>query len=59
MVFFVTVPHVKIEPSTFLDVGLVGPIDEKLTNGYYDDEWIVNGLGKCLFCLYSVIFNKL
>ena len=46
MVFFVTVPHVKIEPSTFLDVGLVGPIDEKLTNGYYDDEWIVNGSGK-------------
>ena len=35
-----TVPQIKIEPSSFLDVDL-GPIEEKLKNGYYDDEWIV------------------
>ena len=35
-----TVPQIKIEPSSYLDVDL-GPIEEKLTNGYYDDEWIV------------------
>ena len=35
-----TVPQIKIEPSSFLDVDL-GPIEQKLTNGYYDDEWIV------------------
>ena len=35
-----TVPQIKIEPSSYLDVDL-GPIEEKLTNGYYDEEWIV------------------
>ena len=39
------VPQIKIEPSTYLDVDL-GPIEEKLTNGYYDDEWIVDASGK-------------
>ena len=38
-------PHIKIEPSSYLDVDL-GPLEEKLTNGYYDDEWIVEASGK-------------
>ena len=42
---FIIVPHIKIEPSSYLDVDL-GPLEEKLTNGYYDDEWIVDASGK-------------
>ena len=46
VLFYYIVPHIKIEPSSYLDVDLVlGPLEEKLTNGYYDDEWIVDASG--------------
>ena len=38
-------PQIKVEPSSYLDVDFAS-IDEKLANGFYGDDWIVDESGK-------------
>ena len=41
-------PQIKVEPSSYLDVDFAS-IDEKLANGFYGDDWIVDESGKTNF----------
>ena len=41
-------PQIKVEPSSYLDVDFAS-IDEKLANGFYGDDWIVDESGNTNF----------
>ena len=41
-------PEIKVEPSSYLDVDFAS-IDEKLANGFYGDDWIVDESGNTNF----------